>query len=214
MKFNVIDLENWSRKTHFEFYIGEGKCAFNITVNIDVTALMNFIKMYDHKFYPTFIYIVSKAMNDIVELKTRVNDAGIVGYWDFVSPTYTVFHEDDKTFSSIYTEYGDNFNSFYSQIIEDIQRFKDVKGICAKPAPKNCFHISCIPWINYTGFSLQLYSGNYLAPIVSWGKFDKSSGKILLPLSLQVHHAIADGYHISKVIDVIRCLSSTPDSIK
>ncbi len=214
MKFNPIDLERWSRKTHYEFYTQGGECAYDMTKNMYVAELMSFIKQNGYKFYPTFTYIVSKAMNEIMELKIRVDESGKLGHWDYVSPTYPIFHEDDKTFSCIYTEYNDSFLSFHTNMMADMNTFKDIKGICTKLSPKNCFHVSCIPWLAYTGFSLQLYSGNYLAPIVTWGKLEKDGEKCELPLSLHVHHAIADAYHSSLLINRIQELSSNPELLK
>jgi chloramphenicol O-acetyltransferase type A len=158
MKFNIIDLEKWPRKTHFGFYTQEGKSAYNLTANIDVTKLMAFLKKENYKFYPTFIYIVSKAINKIENLKIRVDDSGKLGYWDYISPTYTIFHDDDKTFSCIYTEYNADFRLFYKEVILDLNEYKNKKGFCPKPSPKNCFHTSCIPWLTYTGLSLHLYN--------------------------------------------------------
>ena len=42
-------------------------------------------------------------------------------------------------------------------------------------------------------------SGTYLAPVITWGKYEKdNSGRILMPLSLNIHHAVADGFHLSR----------------
>lgn len=40
-------------------------------------------------------------------------------------------------------------------------------------------------------------SSPFLFPIVTWGKFFKEDEKIIMPLTIQVHHAVADGYHCS-----------------
>ncbi len=36
--------------------------------------------------------------------------------WDSVHPCYTVFHEQTETFSSLWSEYHDDFGSFYTYI--------------------------------------------------------------------------------------------------
>lgn len=206
MKFNIINLETWARKSHFEFHMQGNGCTFNITKNIDITNLIAFSKINNYKFYPVFIYIVSKAINEIEELKIRIDETGKIGYFDYISPAYPVFHDDDKTFSGIYTEYNENLVEFYRNVITDIDKYKNIKGICAKPSPENYFNISCIPWLDYTGFALQICC-NYLVPIVTWGKYINYLGKTELPLTLQVHHAIADGYHASMFINLVQKLA-------
>lgn len=42
---------------------------------------------------------------------------------------------------------------------------------------------------------------SYLRPIFTFGKYFEQDGKTLLPLSVQVHHAVCDGFHASRFID-------------
>ncbi len=39
MKFHVIDRENWNREQYFEHYL-KLKCTFSMTVNVDITMLL------------------------------------------------------------------------------------------------------------------------------------------------------------------------------
>jgi len=53
-----------------------------------------------------------------------------------------------------------------------------------------------IPWCSFTGFNLNINNGdNYLLPIITAGKFVHKESAIYLPVSLQMHHAVCDGYH-------------------
>ena len=59
------------------------------------------------------IYLISTAINQIEELRIDKNDKGQLGIWNFRSPSYTVFHDDDKTFSNIWTQYDPSFSVFH-----------------------------------------------------------------------------------------------------
>ena len=70
----------------------------------------------------------------------------------------------------------------------------------AKPCNiKNIFNISSLPLSAFTSFNLNLpNSFEYLAPIFTIGKYytdDKNN--IIMPLALQIHHSVCDGYHAS-----------------
>ena len=41
-------------------------------------------------------------------------------------------------------------------------------------------------------------NGTYLAPVITWGKFETENGRSVLPLSMNIHHAVADGWHLSR----------------
>lgn len=67
--------------------------------------------------------------------------------------------------------------------------------------PENNFPVSMIPWISFEGFNLNIQTGyDYLLPIFTMGKFYCENGRWLLPFSIQVHHAVCDGFHTSRFL--------------
>ncbi len=73
MKFHVIDRETWNRKQYFEHYL-ELKCTFSMTANVDITLLTEKVRQMGIKFYPTFIYIISRIINKHKEFRTCFNE--------------------------------------------------------------------------------------------------------------------------------------------
>lgn len=197
MIFKPIDMDNWTRKPYFEHYLNQVRCTFSITANIDITRLLEELKSRGIKLYPALIHMIATVVNRHAEFRTCLDPAGALGYWEQVSPSFTVFHDDDKTFSSIWTVYSEDFNTFYGRYLDDINKYGSVKQFAAKSAePPNTFPISSIPWVHFTGFNLNIYNeGTYLLPIFTMGKYDRQAGRVLLPVSAQFHHAVCDGYH-------------------
>ncbi|RCK12069.1 hypothetical protein DT075_15550 [Bacillus licheniformis] len=62
------------------------------------------------KLYPAFIYIVSRVIHSRPEFRTTFDDKGRLGYWEQMHPCYAIFHQDDQTFSALWTEYSDDFS--------------------------------------------------------------------------------------------------------
>lgn len=213
MNFSKIDMDNWNRKQHFEHYLKNVKCGFSITSNIDSTALVPAVKTRSLKLYPVLLYMVTTVANMQRELRTCFNDDKDLGYWEAMNPSYTVFHKDTTTFSSLWTEYTDDFNEFYQNVQVDIEKYADNKDLFPKPdCPPNCFPISCIPWTSFTGFNLNLFNDNqFLLPIVTIGKYFEQGGTLQLPVSLQVHHAVADGYHAAQFMNHLQQVASKPE---
>ena len=127
---------------------------------------------------------------------------GALGYYDICHPSYTIFHEDDKTFSDIWTVYDEDFARFYASAAEDMEIYKDIKGVKTKDGKPDGFTpISCAPWIHYNSISHDTPGPNHVYfPIITFGKYEEKDGKLLLPFSIYVNHAIADGYHTSMLI--------------
>lgn len=212
MNFNKIDFDNWNRGEHFKHFINDVRCVVCVTGEIDVTRLVHSIKKNEYRFYPVFIYIVSKIVNSRNEFKMGYDDEGTPGFWKSVSPSYTIFNEETQTFMPICTEWNENFTEFYHDVILMMELNKDNHGFNSQNTPKNTFDISCIPWMNYKSFSMNIDGGgSYLAPIITWGKyewkFDKTEEKLTMPLTIQIHHASADGFHIARFFQEIQELS-------
>jgi chloramphenicol O-acetyltransferase type A len=202
MKFHVIDKENWDRQHYFEHFLRLG-CTFSITNNLNITALLKRVKQKKIKLYPVLIYMISSVINANKEFRTCLNDDGFLGYWEQMIPSYTIFHNETKLFSSIWTEFSDEFGVFYNNYLDDLKQYGDKKNdfLAKENEPPNTFPVSCVPWISFTGFNLNIKNNDhFLFPIVTVGKFFHEGNKTLLPISLQVHHAVCDGYHASKFL--------------
>ncbi|HDR8069359.1 type A chloramphenicol O-acetyltransferase [Bacillus cereus] len=210
MKFHVIDREDWNRERYFEHYF-KLKCTFSMTVNVDITMLLEEVYQKGIKFYPVFIYLISRVVNNHKKFRTCFNDEGVLGYWEEMIPSYTIFHKDDKSFSSIWMDYSGDFRTFYKNYEDDMRCYASVHGFFTKEnIPPNVFPISSIPWTSFTGFNLNINNDeNFLLPIITCGKYFNEGNKVMLPVSLQVHHSVCDGYDASQFIEDLQQLSNT-----
>ena len=77
--------------------------------------------------------MVTTVVNLQQELRTCFNDHQELGYWEAMNPSYTVFHQDTHTFSSLWTEYTDDFNEFYQNIQVDIEKYANDEDLFPKP---------------------------------------------------------------------------------
>ncbi|MGL6108419.1 type A chloramphenicol O-acetyltransferase [Romboutsia sp.] len=202
MNFRVINKEDWDRREYFEHYFSEVPCTYSMTVKLDITK----IKKINQKLYPTMLYFITKVVNSHCEFRTSYDMNGDLGIFDEMLPCYTVFNKDTETFTNIWTEYSDNYDEFYKSYEKDIEVFSSVKGMIAKPnVPSNNFPVSMIPWTTFDGFNLNLQKGyEYLLPIFTIGRYYEENGKYMLPLAIQVHHAVCDGFHVSRFVNELQ----------
>ncbi|WP_306350892.1 CatA-like O-acetyltransferase [Flavobacterium sp. '19STA2R22 D10 B1'] len=202
-EFQKVNTETWERKPYFDYFYNTIKCKYNINATIDITDLLKAIKENQLRFFPTFLYVIMRAVNDNKEFRMSFDADGNLGYWNYVLPSYTIFHDDDKTFSDVWSEYHAVFSEFYTTIITDMETYKDVKAIKARlNRPGNFCPVSSLPWLSFTNFSQDTYTeSSLLFPIIRFGKFYTENNKVLLPISVFANHAVADGYHTCKLIN-------------
>ncbi len=196
--WHKINKDNWDRKEYFDHYFYENPCTYNVTVKIDITNLKN--KSY--RLYPVMLYCITTLLNRHAEFRYSIDDDGVIGIYDEMIPCYTVFHKDDNTFSDIYTKYSSNYKEFLAAYEKDVCDYGNKKGMFPKPdMPKNGIPVSMIPWLSFESFDLSAKKGyDYLTPIFTMGKYSEENGKFVLPFSVRVHHAVCDGFHLSRFI--------------
>lgn len=202
MKFNYIDIEKWKRKQHYNYYLKNVPCTYSMTIKLDITNVIKSQK----KLYPTLLYCISKTVNKYEEFRTILDNEGKVGYFDELYPCYTIFHKENETFSNIWTEYSEDYEVFCKNYKEDMEKYGKNLDIVAKPdIPINSFPISMLPWESFEGFNLNLQRGyEYLLPIFTLGKYYQEQDKVFIPLAIQVHHSVCDGFHLCRFIDSLR----------
>ena len=153
----------------------------------------------DHYKYYTEKLKVNYSMTarlDVTRLRAECDRFGV----HVVHPNYTIFHKEDHTFSDCWSEYDADFATFYKRIETDIEAAKKVRGVKAKAGqPVNFYCISCVPWLDYTGYATSTVSDHVaLFPIITFGKYTEDNGKLTLPLTLTIAHAAMDGWHTSE----------------
>lgn len=196
MAFHLLDVENWERKEVYAHFMEEAVCTYAVNVELDITPLKG------QKLYPAMLWLLTDTVNEFPQFRTHLSPQG-VGIFDDMTPSYTIFNEERKSFSSIWTPFDADYQTFLRQYLADVERYKTSPHYRPKPgAPENCFDVSMIPWLSFTGFNLNIYgSGKYLLPIFTMGKFFQREGRRVLPLAVQVHHAACDGYHVGKFVE-------------
>lgn len=196
MSFHLIDLETWERKEFYNHFMNNVVCSYSITANIDVSALKN------EKLYPAMLWLLTQTVNEIKEFRTTLSHEGL-GYFENMHPSYTIFNKQNKNFVVIWTEFISEYNLFLKNYDRDVQQYQTSMALSPKQnKPINTFDVSMIPWTTFSSFNINVYNeGKYLLPIFTMGKTFVENEKTMLPLAIQVHHAVCDGYHVSLFID-------------
>ena len=68
------------------------------------------------------------------------------------------------------------------------------------PTPPNVFETSAVPWRHFTSVGAETGDPS-LAPMIVWGRYRETGGRVCLPLSITVSHAAADGFHLARFLN-------------
>lgn len=207
MSFTLIDLETWERREYYEHFIRDVICTFSITVNVDITPLK------DQQLYPAMIWLLTKTVNDMPEFRTSLTKDGL-GIYSDMHPMYTIFNKENKNFCGIWSYFAEDYAAFLKNYQDDVQTYVHSTRYAPKDGtPANSFNISMVPWLEFTSVNLNVYDeGKFLLPIFTMGKYFERDGKRMLPLAIQTHHAVCDGYHVGAFVEKLQnYIRSFPD---
>ena len=202
MNYKVIDINEYYRKGVFRHFTEDCKCSVSMTARVDVTYLVKHSKETNTKFYINFLYLLCKVLNsrDDYKMSYRWQTGELICY-DRINPTQYVFHEDTETCTPVYSYYTPNYVEFYKNAVDDVEAAKNTREylLDAENHP-NWFDASYVSWLSYDSLNVELPDGYvYLPPIINWGKYREENGRLMMPLTVRLNHAIADGFLVANV---------------
>ena len=112
--FHPIDMASWPMAQAFHYYTRIAPTSYTVNVTMDVTAMHAVLKEKGYRFFPAYLYLVTTALDEQREVCVAKQE-GTVGYWDYLTPLYPVFHEDTKTTSLLWTDYANDFQAFHGR---------------------------------------------------------------------------------------------------
>ena len=206
MNYKVIDQNKYYRSGVVRHFSEDCKCSTSMTARVDVTELVEFAKQTDTKFYIDFLYILSTVLNarDDYRMGYLWQTQELICY-DRIHPTQYIFHEDTETCTPVYTTYDEDYQIFYENAVQDAEKAKQTReyGLDMENHP-NWFDASYISWLSYDSLNIELPDGYlFFAPIVNWGRYREENGRLVMPVSVRMNHAIADGYLVANVFRLL-----------
>lgn len=206
MNYRVIDKDRYYRKGVFRHFTEDAKCSMSMTARIDVTDLVRSSKERGKRFYLDFLYILTKVLNSREDYR--------MGYlwqtdelicYDTINPTQYVFHNDTETCTPVYSTYYEDYDMFYENAQKDLEKAKMTgEYLLDAEAHPNWFDASYISWLSYDSFNIELPDGYlYFAPIVNWGRYREEEGRLMMPVTVRLNHAIADGFLTANVFRLL-----------
>lgn len=194
----IREIDNFDRENIFRHYHICDNPFLNITTKVDVTNIVNYCKKYKN-FYATMGYLICKAANKIDNFKYRFQDNKFY-YCDELITNYTDLYSDgnigyyDVEYSDDYQSYIDNFKKVKEKFLKDNNYETNNK--------LNEIWLSCNPWMKCTSI-ISPFNKNCLIPQIIWDKYELENDKYYVNLTMVIHHGFADGYHISKFLNLL-----------
>ena len=195
-----LDLASWNRKEHFQFFSEFEEPFFGLTADIDCSIAYEKCKKEGFSFFLYYLHIASKAVNSIEPFRYRI-DGEKVYIYDKINASATISRP-DKTFGFSHIIHHDDFETFLKNANNEIDRIRSGSGLMLEEVRQNEVHYSALPWVKFTSLShSRSFKKGDSCPKISFGKVSIQDSERTMPVSVHVHHALMDGYHVGLFIN-------------
>ena len=195
------DIENWDRKSAYEFFKTFEDPYVGIQVNLDCTAFVQQCKVHSYSTHHALLYAVVKAANIYEPMRLRRTEDGVALH-DAIDIGCSVMQRGMKAFVFAYYPYVEG-----ESVADFIFRAQQISVQAAKgipfedrPVRTNLIYGTTLPWLSFTGFKHPRKGGNHSIPKIVLGKITSQTGRYILPFQLEVDHALMDGIHMSEYL--------------
>lgn len=200
--YHEIDLETWNRKDHFNFFKEFDIPFFNTTANVDVTQLVTHTKQKGYSFFLSALYFSLKAAHKVESFRYRILDGKVICY-DKVHPGTTAINE-ENIFKYTYLTYQDDLVAFVQKSQKDLEEQMKAPGLLPNSG-LDVIYYSSLPWISFTSFQhARKFIKDESIPRIMFGKYFTENGIIKMPVSVEVNHALMDGYHVGQFFEIFQ----------
>lgn len=205
-----IDLETWPRREQFQVFRDWGYPHFSICANLDLTTFYPLVKGQGTSFTTAVIYILARAANEIPEFRYRIRGEGVVEH-GIVHPSTTILVNEDM-FSFCLVNYSEDFSIFAARAAERIDFVRKHPNLEDEPGRDDYLYMTAIPWVSFTSFMHPLDLDHVdSVPRFAWGKLFEDGDNLMMPISVQGHHALMDGFHVGKYYEKVQDYLHDPD---
>lgn len=223
--YKIIDLNNYPRIAHLEYFMSMECPQLQLTADVDVTALKAFCKREGCSFFLSFLHVAALSAESIPQLRQRIHR---LSPEELEMPEHAGARRDgflkgievreyaecptshtEATGDELYCYCSIRHHSPWKEYIakaEELQKIARESGTLDEDDEVEAFFFpTCIPWVHYKNVVHPMTDRFDSNPRISWGKFEEDfRGRLMMPVSLAVHHGLVDGIHVGRFYENIQ----------
>jgi chloramphenicol O-acetyltransferase type A len=190
----AIKFDNDHRQKHFDFFRRMDQPHFGITAEVDITGFLDHVrKSPTLRFTPAMVYLIGRAAMEVRPFRWRLRGDEVVEH-DVLRPSFAVPTSGSDVFSFCTVTWQEDPVAFHVHADAKIEEMKHNPSFEDEAGADNYLFLSSFPWASFTSVTHAMhYSPGDSVPRITWGKYFKRDGKVLMPLAVQAHHALVDG---------------------
>ena len=211
---HFLDLERWPRRPAFEFFKSYDNPYFNICASLTVTELVELSRSRaELSFSSACLFGALGAANEYEPFRYRMQ-GGRVWVHDVLHAATTTL-VDEERLAFIYFDYASDLLTFQSNAARATQALEKEAAIIDDCADRSdLIHFSSLPWVSFTSIShARNWRREDSVPKITFGRYQIADGRATMPISIEVHHALMDGLHVARYLELVQQRFANPETM-
>ena len=206
-----LDLERWPRRAHFDLFRGYDHPFFNLCAPVEVTALRAATGgAGGRSFFLAALWLSLAAANAIEPFRYRLRGDRVLVH-EVIHGSGTILRP-DGTFGFAYFDFDPAYGRFHERAAREVERVRASTALEPIAERDDLIHYSVIPWVAFTSFAHARHlAADDSVPKIVFGKVYPDGGGERMPVSVEVHHALADGLDAGRFFERLAERFAAPD---
>jgi len=197
---DIIDIAHWDRKHSYHLFLDYQDPFFSLTTQVDVTHTLTYAKEQNLSFFLINLWAALQAANATDGFTLRLCEEGVERH-PVVHGGSTLLLP-DHTFTFFYFPFQKSLSDFLAEATLARDRALHDVTYENRDDRTDMIYFSTLPWISFTSFKNPQKAGSKDSiPKIVFGKYTSTGDTIMMPVAIEVHHALVDGYHVARFLE-------------
>ena len=206
-----IDLDTWGRRALFELFNGYSEPYHGVCLRVDCTETFDYAKDRRMSVFLSLLHRSLLAANKTENFKLRVVDGAVWAYETIHGGS--AVGRPDGTIGFAHYAYKPQLREFVREASIEMERVRGRSDL-ERYDGQNIIRYSVLPWFDFTSLShARDFVGRDSAPKITFGKITEAGGRRTMPVSIHVHHGLADGSHVAEFVEHLEQCLAMPESV-
>ena len=194
-----IDLDTWERRSLFELFNAYSEPYHGVCLRVDCTETFDYAKDHRMSVFLSLLHRSLVAANKTENFKLRVVDGAVWAYETIHGGS--AVGRPNGTIGFAHYAYQPTVMDFVREASIELERVRGRSDL-ERYDGQNIIRYSVLPWFDFTSLShARDFAGHDSAPKITFGKITEAGGRRTMPVSIHVHHGLADGSHVAQFVE-------------
>ena len=204
-----IELESWERRAVFEFFNGFTEPFHSVCLRVDCTETFRYAKLHGLSVFLSLVHRCLVSAHKVENFCTRIEGGSV---WRYASiHGGSAVGRPNGTIGFAHYPFREDIHEFVREASVEVERVRLRHDLERSPG-MDLIRFSTLPWLDFTSLThARDFSREDSAPRITFGKIAEADQRRTMPISISVHHALADGLHVAQFVEQLELHLREPD---